>query len=177
MGYHTVARTSSDFIGCLRQANEISAKISESMQVDIFPYSIFYVFYEQYLTIVHDTIFNLGTVSLYFTLSHLTLSLFPAGISIAAVFVVVLFVLSFDVISALIVVINIVMILIDMFGCMYLWGIPLNAVSLVNLVMAVGISVEFCAHITRAFALSQAPSKVARAQEALAQMGSSVSGI
>lgn len=41
-----------------------------------------------------------------------------------------------------------------------------------------GISVEFCAHIVRAFAASVRPSRVERAREALATMGSSVlSGI
>ena len=60
MGFHTIARTSSDFIGCLRMANEIATNISKVTQADVFPYSVFYVFYEQYLTIVHDTAFNLG---------------------------------------------------------------------------------------------------------------------
>lgn len=44
--------------------------------------------------------------------------------------------------------------------------------------MAVGISVEFCSHIARAFAVSIKENKIKRAQEALAHMGSSVlSGI
>ena len=51
--------------------------------------------------------------------------------------------------SSLVILLVIVMILTDMFGLMYWWSIQLNAVSLVNLVMAVGISVEFCSHITR----------------------------
>ena len=43
-------------------------------------------------------------------------------------------------------------------GLMYHWNINLNALSLLNLVMASGISVEFCSHIIRAFALCQPPS-------------------
>uniref|UniRef100_H2Z3C7 SSD domain-containing protein n=1 Tax=Ciona savignyi TaxID=51511 RepID=H2Z3C7_CIOSA len=159
MAFHTVTKTSKDFIGCLRHANEIADQISMNTTAEVFPYSIFYVFYEQYLTIVHDTIFNLG-------------------VSLAAIFLVVFLLLGFDLLSAIIVVGTILMILLDMFGAMYLWSIPLNAVSLVNLVMAVGISVEFCAHVARAFAMSQRRTRVARAEEALAEMGSSVlSGI
>uniref|UniRef100_H2Z4C5 Niemann-Pick C1 N-terminal domain-containing protein n=1 Tax=Ciona savignyi TaxID=51511 RepID=H2Z4C5_CIOSA len=60
MAFHTVTKTSKDFIGCLRHANEIADQISMNTTAEVFPYSIFYVFYEQYLTIVHDTIFNLG---------------------------------------------------------------------------------------------------------------------
>lgn len=40
---------------------------------------------------------------------------------------------------------------------------------------AVGISVEFVSHITRSFALSIGRSKVERAKEATANMGSAVS--
>lgn len=37
---------------------------------------------------------------------------------------------------------------------MAILGIQLNAVSVVNLVMAVGIAVEFCVHITHVFSVS-----------------------
>lgn len=61
---------------------------------------------------------------------------------------------------------------------MYHWNISLNAVSLVNLVMAVGISVEFCSHMVHSFAASQKISREERAADALTQMGSSIfSGI
>ncbi len=36
-------------------------------------------------------------------------------------------------------------------GVMGFWGISLNAISLVNLVISLGIAVEFCSHIARAF--------------------------
>ncbi len=36
-------------------------------------------------------------------------------------------------------------------GIMGYWGISLNAISLVNLVISLGIAVEFCSHIARAF--------------------------
>lgn len=77
---------------------------------------MFYVFYEQYLTIAHDTAFNLG-------------------VSLAAIFVVSTVLLGFELCSAVFVSLTIAMILVNMFGVMWLWGISLNAVSLVNLVM------------------------------------------
>lgn len=43
------------------------------------------------------------------------------------------------------------------------------------LLQSCGISVEFCSHITRAFTMSTKGSRVSRAEEALAHMGSSVS--
>lgn len=78
--------------------------------------SIFYVFYEQYLTIIYDTAFNLG-------------------VSLMAIFVVSTVLLGFELWSAVLVSFTIAMILVNMFGVMWLWNISLNAVSLVNLVM------------------------------------------
>lgn len=79
-------------------------------------YSVFYVFYEQYLTIAYDTALNLC-------------------VSLGAIFVVTTVLLGFEMCSALMVSITIAMILVNMFGVMWLWDISLNAVSLVNLVM------------------------------------------
>ncbi|GIY19432.1 NPC intracellular cholesterol transporter 1 [Caerostris extrusa] len=100
------------------------------------------------------------------------------GLSTAAVFVATFLLLGLDLHSAVIVTMAVVAIVLNIMGLMYWWNISLNAVSLVNLVVAVGISVEFCSHLTRSFVLSEKPSRVLRAQDALCQMGTSVlSGI
>lgn len=174
MAYHTVGVSSTDLIEELKHANEISANITQMMKdkartwtddevfinnIEVFPYSVSYVFYEQYLTIWTDTATNLS-------------------ISLAAIFVVTLLLLGLDFYTAFIVCLTIAMIVVNMFGAMYILDINLNAVSLVNLVMAIGISVEFCAHTARDFAISLKGSRVKRAQHSLAHMGSSVfSGI
>lgn len=164
MTYHTILHNSADFIDALRKARMISKNITDSINVpgknySVFAYSVFYVFYEQYLTIVDDTVFNLC-------------------LSLASIFFVTVILLGFEVWSAVLMCLTISMILVNMIGVMWLWNISLNAVSLVNLVMCCGISVEFCSHVTRAFSVSTKGSRVHRAQDALAHMGSSVfSGI
>ncbi|GKE31441.1 Niemann-Pick C1 protein-like protein, partial [Tanacetum coccineum] len=50
-----------------------------------------------------------------------------------------------------IIVLVLVMILVDLLGVMAILDIQLNVVSVVNLVMLVGIAIEFCVHITHAF--------------------------
>ncbi|CAN8026837.1 unnamed protein product [Ixodes persulcatus] len=123
------------------------------------PCSIFHVFYEQYLTIVYEALLHLG-------------------ISVVGIFVITFLLLDLDLHAAAVVCLTILMILVDLLGIMYFWGIALNAVSLVNLVMAVGISVEFCSHIVRAFLVSSRSTRLLRSQDSLARMGSSVlSGI
>lgn len=78
--------------------------------------SIFYVFYEQYLTVWRD-----ATIQLITTL--------------AAIFLCTFILLSFDLYTALIVTVLIAIIIIDMVGIMVIWDIELNAISLVNLVI------------------------------------------
>ncbi|KAM5157084.1 NPC intracellular cholesterol transporter 1 [Mantella aurantiaca] len=164
MTYHTILHNSSDFIDALKKARVIAKNITDGLEVpgknySVFAYSVFYVFYEQYLTIVDDTVFNLC-------------------LSLAAIFFVTVILLGFEIWSAILMCLTISMILVNMFGVMWLWNISLNAVSLVNLVMCCGISVEFCSHVTRAFSISTKGSRALRAQDALAHMGSSVfSGI
>ncbi|ROT65550.1 hypothetical protein C7M84_016479 [Penaeus vannamei] len=109
----------------------------------------FYVYYEQYLTMWADTGVSLG-------------------VSVASVFGVLLL-LTFDLASSIIVLVTIAMIVVDMMGMMFWWNISLNAVSL-----TVGVSVEFCCHTAYAFVTSRQFTKLTRAQEALATVGSSV---
>lgn len=74
----------------------------------------------------------------------------------------------------------------NVMGVMGFWGISLNAISLVNLVISLGIAVEFTAHIARAFLgagggglpydhPSAAKDRDERAWAALVDVGSSVS--
>ncbi|XP_037313117.2 NPC intracellular cholesterol transporter 1 [Pungitius pungitius] len=159
MTFHTILKESPDFIEALKMARVLAANATASVGHKVFAYSIFYVFYEQYLTIARDTALNLS-------------------VSLGAIFAVSAVLLGFEVWSAALVSVTIAMILVNMFGVMWLWSISLNAISLVNLVMCCGISVEFCSHIVRAFSISVKNSRVERAEEALAHMGSSVfSGI
>lgn len=174
MAYHTILKTSADYYESMRSARKISQNITSMIQanmrlkgssesdiskVEVFPYSVFYVFYEQYLTMWPDTLQSMG-------------------ISVLAIFIVTFLLMGFDIHSSLVVVITITMIVINIGGLMYHWNISLNAVSLVNLVMAVGISVEFCSHLVHSFSVSVEETRENRAADALTKMGSSVfSGI
>jgi Niemann-Pick C1 protein len=65
MSYHTTVITSEEFYTALKQARVLSAQIEETFKekgkdLKVFPYSIFYVFYEQYLTIWKDALTSLG---------------------------------------------------------------------------------------------------------------------
>ncbi|XP_067952153.1 NPC intracellular cholesterol transporter 1-like [Watersipora subatra] len=167
MTYHSVLTKDQQYIDALNFSLNLASDIQVTMRnscasctnIEVFPYSVWHVYYEQYLYVQKQTWQNLG-------------------ICLAAVFVVTFLLLGLDLWSACIAVVTIALIVNSMFGLMYLWNISLNAVSLVNLVMTIGISVEFCSHIIRSFALSSERTRLERAEDALANMGSSVlSGI
>nr|CAH7739258.1 unnamed protein product [Callosobruchus chinensis] len=159
MTYHTILKTSADYYESMRAARNLAGQMSDTVNVEVFPYSVFYVFYEQYLTMWPDTLFSVA-------------------VSLVAIFLVTFLLMGLDVFSSLTVIITITMILVNLGGLMYWWHITLNAVSLVNLVMAIGISVEFCSHLVHSFSTSVKPTRLERAADALTRMGSSVfSGI
>lgn len=87
--------------------------------------SIFYVYYEQYLTIWKDSLFSLMT-------------------SLAAIFIVSFILIGCDFIAAFIILFMVTLIVINMLGMMWLWNISLNAISLVNLVVvSIEIKIQF----------------------------------
>lgn len=121
MTYHTPLKTSKDYYSALEQARKISGNMNAMFKqngkdVKVFPYSIFYVFYEQYLTMWNDVAISLG-------------------LSLLTVFLVTLTVTGFDFVSALMVLYMVALVLVNMGGLMWLFNISLNAISLVNLVV------------------------------------------
>ncbi|KAI9807590.1 MAG: hypothetical protein M1825_005530 [Sarcosagium campestre] len=128
---HTPLHTQDDFIKSYASARRISDSISETSGFEVFPYSKFYIFFDQYATIVRLTGALLGSALGFI---FLLTSIFLGSILTGAVVTVV-----------------VAMIVVDIIGAMAVAGVSLNAVSLVNLVICVGIAVEFCAHIARAF--------------------------
>ncbi|CAN9513420.1 unnamed protein product [Ophioblennius macclurei] len=163
MAYHTPLTNSQEYTAALRMSRELAYNITMSMRnindtspdFEVFAYTVTNVFYEQYLTIVSEGLFTIS------------MCLLPT-------FVVCCLLLGLDLRSGLLNLITIIMITVDTVGVMTLWSIDYNAVALINLVAAVGISVEFVSHITRAFALSTKFTHVERAKEAAANMGSAV---
>ncbi|KAL9661215.1 hypothetical protein QQ045_026037 [Rhodiola kirilowii] len=155
--YHTPLNKQADYVNSMKAAREFSSRMSKSLEIEIFPYSVFYMFFEQYLDIWKTALISLS-------------------IAIGTIFIVC-FAITCSLWSAGIIVLVLMMIIVDLLGVMAILNIQLNAMSVVNLVMSVGIAVEFCVHITHAFSVASGD-RDQRAKEALGTMGASVfSGI
>ncbi|KAL7622287.1 niemann-Pick type C- protein 1 [Parahypoxylon ruwenzoriense] len=165
---HKPLRSQDDFINAYASARRIANDVSASIGAEVFPYSVFYIFFDQYASIVNLTGALLGS-------------------AVAMIFVVASILLG-SVVTSLVVTLTVVMTVVDIIGAMAAFNVSLNAVSLVNLIICVGIAVEFCAHIARAFmfpsgsvmerAKNRFRGRDARAWTALVNVGGSVfSGI
>ncbi|KAH8204344.1 hypothetical protein TruAng_001507 [Truncatella angustata] len=165
---HKPLRSQEDFMDAYAAARRIADDFQANTGIEVFPYSVFYIFFDQYAGIV-----NLSATLL--------------GSAVAVIFAVSSVLLG-SVLTALAVTITVVMTVIDIIGAMAVFNVSLNAVSLVNLIICVGIAVEFCAHIARAFMFPSASvmerakhrfrGRDARAWTALVNVGGSVfSGI
>lgn len=129
--FHPPLKTQADFINSFEAAHRIANDISERTGASVFPYSLHYVFFDQYAHIIAITQEVLG-------------------IGLAAVLFITAFMLG-SWRSGTIVTGVVALTVVSVMGVMTVWGISLNAISLVNLVISLGIAVEFCAHVARAF--------------------------
>jgi len=151
--YHSVLQTQQDFINAMKTTYELS----DNSGLDVFPYSVFYIYFEQYLYIQQ-------------------VAVMVVLLALAGVFLVTLILLHNPWLSFL-TILTVGMIEVDLLGVMKLWSVSLNAVSVVNMVMAIGISVEFCVHLVSAYARNTG-TREKRAKVALINIGTSVfSGI
>ncbi len=128
---HTPLRGQEDFIAAYASSRRIAAGLTESLGVEVFPYSVFYIFFDQYATIVRLTAILIGSaLALILAISSILLGSLRTGA---------------------VVTVTVIMIVVDIIGTMAIFNVSLNAVSLVNLIICIGIGVEFCAHIAQAF--------------------------
>lgn len=162
---HRPLRTQEDYIHAYKSSLRMTKELdSLSGLSNVFAYSPFYIFFVQYVTIVPLTFALIGS-------------------ALALIFVVASVLLGSFTMAGLII-LTVAMTLVDIGGVMALWGISLNAVSLVNLLICVGLSVEFCVHIAKAYSFNDSlvPSvdvranREARSLKAMVHTGGTVLG-
>nr|KAG5694276.1 hypothetical protein BaRGS_031994 [Batillaria attramentaria] len=122
-------------------------KLAEESDLNVFAFQPAFVYFEQYAAIVPNT-------------------LFTVGVTLAAMCVVSFFLLAHPLMVCL-VLFNVVMIVIGIFGFMSLWGLTLSSVTMIHLIMSVGFSVDFSAHVCAAYMTSLECTRHARARQAL----------
>lgn len=139
--------SSSRKIGLLREFRAIAAEFP----VKTFPYYPTFPFYEQYTAVKPNTLQNIG-------------------IALVAMCVVAIFMIPHP-FCAILIVVCIVSIDVGVVGVMTLWGVNLDAVSMISIILCIGFSVDFSAHITYAYMVSAADTRNTKIISALSEVG------
>jgi len=105
--------------------------ITDSSGLGAFPAGFVYNLYEQYLHVKEYLSTHLGYVVIAVTICLCTFLYNPLAVIILLGFLCI--------------------ITVEVYGFLNWFGLKLNGVSVVNIIMGVGVSVEFCAHFTRFF--------------------------
>lgn len=129
--FHSPLKTQADFVNAFEAAHRVADDLSRRSGAKVFPYSLFYVYFDQYAHIIAITqeVLGLGLASVL-VVTALMLGSWRTGTIVTGV---------------------VALTVVTVMGVMAVWDISLNAISLVNLVISLGIAVEFCAHVARSF--------------------------
>ncbi|KAL8597646.1 hypothetical protein ACOMHN_031581 [Nucella lapillus] len=122
-------------------------KLADDSSLSVFAYHWSFVAYEQFVAVLPAT-------------------LLLVGCAVAAI-TVVTFAFLPHFMMVLLVVVTIIMILTGIFGFLYFWNLTLSSITMIHLVMCVGFSVDFSAHVCTAYLLSHSPSRQERARDAI----------
>jgi len=94
------------------------------------------------------------------------------GLAMAAIFIVVLVLLA-NLSICIMVLLTVIFTLVDIVGFLHFWNITIDIISCVNIVLAIGLCVDYSVHIGHAFLVARGNRK-AKTQEALLTIGPAV---
>ena len=133
---------------------KIRSKLSSQSKLKVSVAANEFIYFEQYAVVIKEIIISLVSVTIVILIVLIPFCIHPIVImSILFTFVALI---------------------LELLGLMYFWGVDLSVISLINLVMAVGFSVDYSAHVAQAFVSSKEKTVNNRIIEALSTIGSSV---
>ncbi|CAM9133803.1 unnamed protein product, partial [Hapterophycus canaliculatus] len=94
------------------------------------------------------------------------------GLCLAAVFLLTLILLAHPLTAGL-VFLMVTFTIVDVLGIMYFWGLAIDTVAVINLVLAVGLSVDYAAHIAHSFMIKTG-TRDERVMQAVSDIGVAV---
>jgi Niemann-Pick C1 protein len=95
------------------------------------------------------------------------------GLAILAVGLIVLVTVA-NIVTAFLITLNVAFCIIEILGAMFALGLVIDSVSVINIVLAVGLSIDYSAHIGHCFMVKGGNNKDTRVTESLADIGASV---
>lgn len=129
-------------------------EIADSAEIKCFAYSPLYIVAEQYISVLGQ-------------------SLRSVGIALAAVFVVTCVFMPHPMLI-LFVTLAVAMIMVGVFGYMYYADVALSAITMIHLIMSVGFSIDFTAHICHGYMISDGKTSELRVKQSIDKTGAPI---
>ncbi|XP_077985329.1 patched domain-containing protein 3-like [Glandiceps talaboti] len=140
-----------DSAGRAREMLAETRRIVEHSEIKILAYHPAFIYYEAKIVLVPSILKMIG-------------------ISCLAIFLISLFLIP-DPLSALLVTSSIITIILGVVGYMSLWGVHMNDITSMALLIAIGFSVDYTTHIVYAYTVEKDVNHDVRAREALGRLG------
>ncbi|XP_045201236.2 patched domain-containing protein 3-like [Mercenaria mercenaria] len=131
-----------------------SRDIASAAAIDCFAFSSAFVAFEQFVLILGQTLQSVG-------------------IALAAVFVVTCIFMPHPILI-LFVTIAVTMIMIGVFGYILYIDVALSAITMIHLIMSIGFSVDFTAHICHGYMISEGETRAVRVKQAIEKTGAPI---
>ena len=128
--------------------------VEDEDEEDVFGFTFQMLFWEQYAVIAVEFYRNLV-------------------LALLVVFGIALILIP-KVSAALLVLLAVLCTIVDVLGFMWFWGLTIDAVTVCYTVIAIGLAVDYSAHVGEAFMLSKEATKAARVTDSLHRVGASV---
>ena len=163
MSYHSICIESSECQANIEQARLLADNITRHINrgledlgfnssISVWPYAIYYPYYEQYITMGNDAIFQL----LLCMVPIILLSFVCYNFSLSA---------------CLITLVTVIFIVTDTYACCVLWDVQFNPLTLINLIASSGLAIEFTGHSVRHFIQLDNGDRVDRTISTMKSMG------
>ncbi|XP_060072350.1 patched domain-containing protein 3-like [Ylistrum balloti] len=136
------------------EQGELMQRMRQITSDSTLPVTVFsppFIFYEQYVVIVRST---LKTV----------------GIAVLVIFVITALFMPSPLLI-LYVTVTMVMIMTGIFGFMYFWNLTLSSITMIHIIMSIGFSVDFSAHICHAYMTVEGDTRDKKVKNALLRAG------
>ncbi|XP_046340750.2 patched domain-containing protein 3-like [Haliotis rufescens] len=121
--------------------------LADNSPLSVYTFHPAYIFFEQYAAILPSTLQTVGLALVVMTV--VTCIFLPHPL---LVFLVVL---------------NVVSILVGIFGFLYIWGLSLSSVTMIHLIMSVGFSVDFSVHVCSAYMIGEGRNRGEKTESAI----------
>ncbi|XP_048240407.1 patched domain-containing protein 3-like [Haliotis rufescens] len=121
--------------------------LADNSPLSVYTFYPSYIFFEQYVAILPNTLQTVGLALVVMTV--VTCIFLPHPL---LVFLVVL---------------NVVSILVGIFGFLYIWGLSLSSVTMIHLIMSVGFSVDFSVHVCSAYMIGKGSNRREKTESAI----------